>query len=304
MDVQTAIARFNEWCRGQHARNTCLLYESRLRSLSAMFAARELGALTREEVEAWLAAAKLKADGTPKAPDTIRATAIAFMSFQKWAVEYGFLPQPIVAQIKKPMGRMRQRIPKREETEKLLKHATDEFRRIYTALRRTGARPNELCRARLSDWKFDEETPLESRFQSDRVLGDPTRSDFGQIVLEEHKTAKKTGRPRRIDVGRKLATLLLESIGDRTEGAIFLSQTGKLWTPQRLSTVYRELRNASGLPKDLILYLARHEHGTQIYQKLGIFAAKEALGHTDIKTTQRYVHSTPEERSKNQDVFE
>ncbi len=123
-------------------------------------------------------------------------------------------------------------------------------------------------------------------------------------MLVEHKTSAKTGKPRVIGVGAKLEVLLRESIGQRTEGPIFQTASGRPWTPQRLSSVYRELRNAAGLPKDLVLYLSRHEHGTKLTKSLGIYAAMDALGHTSIKTTQRYAHTTPEERAAAQDAFE
>jgi hypothetical protein len=50
------------------------------------------------------------------------------------------------------------------------------------------------------------------------------------------------------------------------------------------------LLNQAGLPKDLVLYLARHECGTKICREKGIEFARRLLGHSDISTTQRSVH--------------
>ena len=61
---------------------------------------------------------------------------------------------------------------------------------IYSALRQCGARPGELCRATIADVD-----------RTSRV-----------ITLKEHKTARKTGQPRRIPVGRKLENLLDQAI--------------------------------------------------------------------------------------------
>lgn len=58
------------------------------------------------------------------------------------------------------------------------------------------------------------------------------------------------------------------------------------------------------LPKDLVLYLTRHEHASQICEKLGIHAAAEALGHASLQTTKRYVKTNPEALRRNQDAFE
>jgi len=289
VDVQTAVDRFIVWCSDKRARATCLLYHSRLRSLVAFVPAegeaplgvRELGVISREMIEAWLAAAARHPDGRPKAPDTIRANAIAFVQLQKWAVDYGFLANLIVEKVKKPMGRWRERIPSPEETARLLEHAPREFELMYRALRQSGARPNELCRATIADWKRGER----------------------MIVLARHKTAEKTGRTRKIAVGAKLEAMLFEAIGTRSAGPIFLNQKGSAWQPQRLSTIYRNLRNRAGLPKDLCLYLTRHEHGTILCRERGIKVACDALGHTTINTTQRYAHTTIEEQAAAQDVF-
>ena len=80
----------------------------------------------------------------------------------------------------------RNRVPTAVETEALLAQASPAFRLIYSALRQCGARPGELCRDTIADVD-----------RLNRV-----------ITLKEHKTAGKTGQPRRIRIGRKLAELL------------------------------------------------------------------------------------------------
>ena len=50
------------------------------------------------------------------------------------------------------------------------------------------------------------------------------------------------------------------------------------------------LRDIAGLPNDLVLYLARHECGTKICREKGIEYARRLLGHSNISTTQRYMH--------------
>ena len=65
---------------------------------------------------------------------------------------------------------------------------------------------------------------------------------------------------------------------------------GKPWTPNSLGATFRRLRTQLGLPKDLVIYLARHEFVTRVIRKSGIYVASQAAGHRDIKTTQRYAH--------------
>ena len=124
------------------------------------------------------------------------------------------------------------------------------------------------------------------------------------ITLKEHKKLRKTGQARRIPIGRKLDNLLDQAIGDRTEGAVFLSPSGRGWRVENLSRTYSRLRDLAGLPKDLVLYLARHECGTKICREKGIEYARRLLGHTNISTTQRYMHLDDDELADAQDLVD
>jgi len=64
------------------------------------------------------------------------------------------------------------------------------------------------------------------------------------------------------------------------------------------------LRDNAGLPKDLVLYLARHECGTKTCREKGIGYAGRLLGHADISTMQRYVHLDDREMADAQDLVE
>ena len=58
------------------------------------------------------------------------------------------------------------------------------------------------------------------------------------------------------------------------------------------------------LPKDLVLYLARHECGTKICREKGIEYARRLLGHSNISRTQRYMHLDYQELADAQDLVE
>jgi integrase len=173
-------------------------------------------------------------------------------------------------------------VPTAAETEAILAQASPAFRLIYSALRQCGARPGELCRATVADVD-----------RANRV-----------ITLKEHKTARKTGQPRRIPIGQKLGAMLAQAIGEREAGPIFLSPARKAWTVPNLSRTYSRLRDMAGLPRDLVLYLARHECGTKICREKGIEYARRLLGHSNISTTQRYVHLDDKELADAQDLIE
>ena len=166
--------------------------------------------------------------------------------------------------------------------EALLAKASPAFKLVYAALRQCGARPGELCRATIADVD-----------RSKRM-----------ITLKEHKTARKTGQPRKIPIGRKLGDLLDQAVGTRTEGPVFLCPSGRAWRVENLSRTYSRLRDLAGLPKDLVLYLARHECGTKICREKGIEYARRLLGHSNISTTQRYMHLDDSELADAQDLIE
>ena len=85
---------------------------------------------------------------------------------------------------------------------------------------------------------------------------------------------------------------------------MFLSPSGRVWKVGNLSRTYSRLRDLAGLPKDLVLYLARHECGTKICREKGIEYARRLLGQTNITTTQRYIHLNDAELADAQDLIE
>jgi integrase len=236
-----------------------------------------LGTLTSLEVDEHLAEA-----GAGMSDSTRHHDVVALQRLQEFALEHQFLENPVFGKLEKPRVGQRDRVPTAAETEAILQRASPEFRLIYLALRQCGARPGELCRATIAD--------------IDRAAN--------AIVLREHKTARKTGKPRRIPIGRKLGELLAQAIGKRQSGPIFLSPAGKAWTVPNLSRTYSRLRDLAGLPRDLVLYLARHECGTKICREKGIEYARRLLGHANISTTQRYMHLDDRELADAQDLVE
>ena len=282
MTVAQLVPLFLAWCGQHRSPATARFYRLGLRVVVARLGDRAVAELRQHEVESALAEAGRRADGTPLAPDTLRRNAIAVQSLQKWCLKNRYLSEPVVESLEKPAGRKRERIPDPDEIRRLLDGAPPAFAAIYTALRLCGARPNELVRATLAD--YDREA--------------------GTITLAAHKTARKTGKPRVIPVGSQLAALIVRATAGRAEGSLFLRDDGRAWTVGHLSALFRRRRDKLGLPKDLCLYLTRHEHGTRLLEQVrDLKAVADALGHADIKTTQRYVHKTTAELRRNQDAL-
>lgn len=284
MRVEEAITAFIQFVASDRSASTVRSYRGRLGLLQRAFGTRALSSLTPDELQAWLQAQRTFPDGREKAPDTIRLTVITFELWQSWLVKRRDIPQAWLEKQAKPGGRKREMLPNADETKQLLSQAQPDFLCAYRALRLTGARPGELARSQIED--------IDRR--------------AGLIVLQQHKTAKKTGRPRRIAIGHPaLVQLINEAIGERTTGPIFLRANGRPWTTESLSAAYRRARVAAKLPAGLVLYLARHEHATQLYKSTGdLKAVADALGHSQLNTTMRYTRTDADTLKRNQGRFE
>ena len=277
MLIAELVATFISWNLRHRAPATVDFYRARLKRFCEAYNARDLASLAPLEIDEHLATA-----GMGMSDSTRHHDVVALERLQKFAIEHKLLDKPVFGNLEKPRVGQRNRVPTSVETEALLAHASPAFRLIYSALRQCGARPGELCRATIADVD-----------RAKRV-----------ITLKEHKTAHSTGQPRRIPIGRKLGDLLDQAIGTRTEGPVFLSPSGRRWRVENLSRTYSRLRDQAGLPKDLVLYLARHECGTKICREKGIEYARRLLGHSNISTTQRYMHLDDSELADAQDLID
>jgi integrase len=111
-------------------------------------------------------------------------------------------------------------------------HAGPVFRPVLVALRETGARPSEICRARV------EKVDL-----------------AGSFVMVPNKTAHQTGNPeRKIYLSPEAKRTIEACIGSRTEGFVFLNSFGKPWNCQSLKKRWDALRAATGVKGTLRTY--------------------------------------------------
>ena len=168
--------KFLAYCSRHRAPATVGFYRTRLKRFCREFNDRELASLTPLEIDEHLANA-----GTGMSDSTRHHDIVALQRLQKFALENKLLDQPVFGKLEKPRVGRRDRVPTAAETQAILAKASPAFQLIYSALRQCGARPGELCRATIAD--------------VDRAKC--------VITLKEHKTARKTGQPRRIPIGRK-----------------------------------------------------------------------------------------------------
>lgn len=282
MTVAGSIALFVSTLHGKVAVKTRKSYSDWLGKFVSAHGQQQTEDLKPSDVEEWLAGLRRK-DGEPYAPDSIRAAIVSISQWAKYAKKSKHLKKRLLKNVHKPPGRKRDRIPTEAEQRAILAEASPALAQILGCLRLTGARPGELCGAMIED--YDREA--------------------GMIVLRQHKTAKKTGAKRKIGVGRHVRDIVVQAIGDRTSGPIFLNDHGRPWSAGTVSHAFHDARDRAGVTSEIVLYCLRHFAGTMICEKLGIHAAAHALGHTDVKTTQRYCHPRDEKLAEYQDrVFD
>ncbi len=147
------------------------------------------------------------------------------------------------------------------------KRTSDFFRHIIILMRDTGMRnQRELYRMRVEtlDWE-------------NRV-----------IFVPDSKTPE--GR-RLVPMSRRVFDILRERCGTRREGWVFPSSRSASGHIRSIDRLFRQARTKAGLPRDLVLYCARHDYGTRILTRTGNLAAvMKTMGHRDVKTAMHYQH--------------
>lgn len=265
---------------------TVTYYQQGLRWLLTEFGEADWEALDRLNLKDALHRSYHRPDGTPFSAATHRRNKVAFGQLQKHAVDQEFTARVVLTDkdLTKPGCGRREAVPTAEDLDRLIAAVSPATALAFRALRASGMRPGELCRADV--------TMIEGQGRK------------RAIVLREHKTARKTGKARKIALGRELASIVDQAAGDRTDGPIWLDDHGERWTPSALSSRFRRGRDSLGLTRGLTLYTIRHYVGTWATRKAGIHAAKELLGHTSITMTQRYAHGDETDQLAAQEALE
>lgn len=190
-----------------------------------------------------------------------------------WATAMGIIPDSPLKTVTRAPGRPRRPIVAAEFSA-LMRGAPGPrgrpFRQVLAFLRLTGMRPGEASALR---W---EHVDLAAR----------------AIRLQEHKTARKTGRDRVVPLTRPVVRLLARRKSERPDDAhVFVNAHGSPWTRCSLSLRLQRARKRTGLPADAKIYGLRHRFGTDaIVAGVDIKTLAVLMGHTSTKMTEHYLH--------------
>jgi integrase len=120
------------------------------------------------------------------------------------------------------------------------------------------------------------------------------------ILIAGGKTGKK-GR-RLVDMSSRVYEMLKERARANAEWvfpSVKAKRAGKHMTAHGLSARFAEFKRMNNLPKEVVLYSARHTFATDVTEATGdVTKTQKALGHTQLKTTMRYVHTRPANTGK------
>jgi site-specific recombinase XerD len=108
------------------------------------------------------------------------------------------------------------------------------------------------------------------------------------IFVPDSKTPE--GR-RLVPMSRHVFEILKRRCGTKTEGWVFPSKRSASGHLRSVCNLFRQARKEAGLPRELVLYCARHDYGTRVLTRTGNLAAvMRTMGHRDVKTAMHYQH--------------
>lgn len=189
-----------------------------------------------------------------------------------WADQQGVLTPNPLRNVQKPPARRRTRILTDAEQAEILEAIPDQqFRDFFFALQQTGCRPSEVARVTAAD----------------------VHLDLGVWVLDQHKAAKRTGRPRVVYLNAAMLEMSRTLVAERPTGPLFPSyKQGKPFTSNAVRTRFMRLRRKLPHLKHFVCYNVRHSYATDALAN-GVSAAQvaELLGHSTTRMLdQHYGH--------------
>src|SRR5205085_1738044 len=180
------------------------------------------------------------------------------------AAEWGVIPSAPRIKLLKEYGR--ERLIDAAAEAKLLAVAKQPLRDVLLVMLDTGLRPQEVFRMRWEHVNWQAKTIF-------NPFG-KTRSSRRYVPMSE----------------RVMRALLVRHSG-QSEGWAFPSKRSHCGYLTTVASQFRRARKAAGLPRDVVLYCARHTFGTYALEATGNLAAvMKAMGHTNAQTTMIYQH--------------
>ena len=267
--VVAVLDLFLEYTQKHTAADTYQWYRGYLQDFADRHGTLRVEDLRPYHVTSWL-------DSHPTWKNSRRSAIVAIKRAFNWAADEGIISANPIKKIKKPPATRRERLLTDAEKQKVVDSATDTaFRDLLVALRETGARPGEVA----------------------SVTAAMVDVKAGTWTLPEHKTKRKTQKPRVIYLNRCMLTLTRKLMAQRPDGPLFRNANGRPWNRNAIRCRFRRLRKKANLGDDLVAYLFRHAFATDaLEQGVPVAAVAELLGHTDMQMISEHYGHLAEKR--------
>jgi integrase len=178
----------------------------------------------------------------------------------KWAVKTKRLAVNPLVDLPLPPNQNRTKVLSYADHCKLCRATSKKFKPLLRFAWLTGARPGEL---RELKWEH-------------------VAADFTRAILPEHKTARKTGKPRVIYFPARAQKLLCGYKKVSESDYVFLNHRRKPWTKNAVVCRMKALRKETGL--ELVAYHYRHAWITRaLVSGVDVATVAELSGHSDIQ---------------------
>jgi integrase len=201
----------------------------------------------------WLDANKWKASRR-------HATGIVKRAFA-WCREQGLISADPFETVSVPKGGKRNRVLTDDERKQILGAIKDQnFRDFVFAMQETGCRPGEIRKVTAADVNLD----------------------AGIWVLPQHKTAKKTRKPRIVYLTPAMVELCKTLVAKNPEGPIFRGPRGnRPFSKNAVRIRFMRLREKLPHLAGVVAYSYRHTYCTDaLVNGVGVAQVAELMGHT------------------------
>ncbi len=170
------------------------------------------------------------------------------------------------------------------ETQKVVfSYVPDQDKPIIAFLMLSGCRTGEARALKVKD--VDIENKL--------ITISATFSDTVYRQKRKGKVSKKAVIPIHAEIFEYIKNRVENNL---PEAFIFVSDTGRHYSESKLHRMWATVRDKSGLDKSIRLYdAARHSFASQLINSgVSIYSVSHLLGHSNIKTTEKYLHGDME----------
>jgi integrase len=289
LTVTELVALFLDMVQAENSESTYYQYQRWLKEFAKLHGtqqARRINTLEGQQFKNRLLAGAHPKTKKPYMPRTINAALIALKRCWNWAIDtesLGLLKNPF-KKVKLLPEQGRRRIATEEEFRKLLRHSDALFRQVLLCLRFMPIRPQDL---RSLVWSGENEVDFDNHCWI--IRKDKT------IRTRKSKQAKIVMMPPFIEK-------MLQLRKSRSESPfVFVNEDGTIWTKDSLALRMRRLRERAGILADandeqIVLYTNRHTYLTKAASVMTPAELQALAGHTDYRTTKRYVHLVEQQK--------